>query len=95
MGKRMPHFGKRDAVEDEIVKALRGLGAQVYRLSQKGLPDLIVNFKGASYLMEAKGKKGKLTPSQVELHRTWQGAPIHIVHSVAEALLVIGAIINE
>lgn len=92
MGKMMPHHAaKRDGNEQTIVRTLEGIGAQVYRLSQKGLPDLLVCFNGRTILVEVKSKGGALTPAQYDTLQAWQGAPIEIVWTVNEALMVLGA----
>lgn len=80
---------KRDTNERAIVDALRGVGASVVQLSDKGVPDLLVGFRGETLLMEVKGKRGKLTADQVEWHDGWRGQ-VAVVRSVDEALAVIG-----
>lgn len=57
---------RRDANEDEIVKALRAVGASVTMLSGvDGIPDLLVGHQGRTFLLEVKlplgpngGKRG-------------------------------------
>lgn len=58
---------KRDAAEPAIVSALEALGCIVWRVSGKGLPDLIVLRAGKKWLADVKGPKEKPTPAQVEL----------------------------
>jgi hypothetical protein len=55
---------RRDANEPEIVQALEAVGADVYRLSGRGLPDLLVRFRGVLYAGEVKTAKGRLRASQ-------------------------------
>ena len=74
---------KRDANEPEIVDALRSVGAKVWRMSGRGLPDVLVMFRGKLYAAEIKTAKGKLTKHQGEFP-VWR--------SPAEALKAIGAI---
>lgn len=52
---------QRDANEPQIVTALKDVGATVAKLDGKGLPDLLVGYKGDTFLMEVKGitKTGK------------------------------------
>lgn len=45
---------RRDDNELEIVSALRSVGAGVQRLDGKGLPDLLVGFRGKLMLLEVK-----------------------------------------
>lgn len=62
---------KRDAAEPAIVSALEALGCIVWRVSGKGLPDLIVLRAGKKWLADVKGPKEKPTPAQEE---TWEEA---------------------
>jgi len=55
---------KRDAAEGPIVEALRAVGAQVWFISGKGLPDLLVRYKGRLEAGEVKSKGGKETENQ-------------------------------
>lgn len=51
----------RDTNEPAIVKALKAVGASVTPLNGTGVPDLLVGFRGQTYLLEVKlplGKKG-------------------------------------
>jgi hypothetical protein len=55
---------KRDATEPAIVQALEAVGAEVWKVSGKGLPDLLVRFRGVLYAGEVKTEKGRLRASQ-------------------------------
>ena len=86
---------KIDANQTEIVRALRDLGASVQSLAAvgKGVPDLLVGWRGQNYLIECKdgAKKPsvqKLTPDQVEWHGRWLGQVV-VVNSVSAALEVL------
>lgn len=83
---------KRDANEPAIIQALRGVGATVAQNSARGLPDLIVGYRGVNYLIEVKAPKGTLTPDQVAFMTDWRGALVHVCKTPDEALRVIGAI---
>ena len=83
---------RRDDNEPEIVTALETCGARVVRLSVPGGPDLLVGFRGATFLVEVKGPKGKLTDRQVKWITDWRGGPVHVVRSIDDALRVIGVI---
>lgn len=86
---------KRDANEAEIIKALRRVGAQVVQLSGKGVPDLLVGFRGELFLLEVKmPKTGKLTDDQKEFHAAWAEV-VHVVYTPEDALWVIGAVEKE
>jgi hypothetical protein len=58
------HNPRRDANEPAIVEALEAVGADVWRLSGRGLPDLLVRFRGVLYAGEVKTAKGRLRASQ-------------------------------
>ncbi|MCP4256754.1 MAG: hypothetical protein GY774_04405 [Planctomycetes bacterium] len=83
--KRQAYAKKRDANEPEIVEALEKIGASVERLD---LFDLLVGYKGRTYMMEVKNPlgKNKLTESQIELMKTWKGSPLHIVRDAETAI---------
>jgi hypothetical protein len=91
-------YGKPDANQAAIVKALTAAGCSVLDLKSvgNGCPDLLVTapvFPHRTLLMEIKdGAKipsaRKLTPDQVDFHRDWRGE-LHVVNSVDEALAVV------
>ena len=80
---------KRDRNEGEIVDALVAVGCSVTRLSQKGVPDLVVGRQGKTYLMEVKERKGELTEDQEIFFEIWQGHAA-IVRTVEDALREVG-----
>ena len=84
---------RADSNQNEIVEALRGIGASVLVLSQVGggCPDLLVGFRGKEYLIEIKAKNGDLSDSQKEFFDNWQGRP-YVVRSVDEVLELIGCL---
>jgi hypothetical protein len=77
----------------EIVHALRAVGASVLSLHTlgKGAPDLLVGFRGCTYLLEVKTLTGKLKDCQVEWHNAWRGHRPQTVQTVGQALAAIGA----
>ena len=100
----MKYAKQRDANESPIVDALRAVGAVVQRLGDAGVPDLLVGFRGANYLLEVKlplgpqggvhhhgkaGSRGDLTPAQVKWWAVWCGQA-RVVRDVGEALAAIG-----
>lgn len=97
----MPRLAARtDATQTTIVSALRGIGAMVVVLSAvgRGVPDLLVGFRGRWSLLELKdGAKSpsrqELTPAQVAFSRECQarGLPWAKVATIDEALAAIGA----
>lgn len=86
-----PKYGKRDLNEDLIKEALRAAGATVVSINMKAVPDLLVGFRGANFLLEVKGDKGELTPDQIDFFQTWEGHKA-IVRTIEDALKEIKAI---
>ena len=79
-------YHRKDNNHDEIRDALERVGATV---KPDGPTDLIVGFRGATYLIEVKTEKGKLRPTQEDFVRWWKGH-VAVVRSIEEALKVIG-----
>ena len=55
---------RRDLAEKPIVEALKAVGAEVWQISGRGLPDLLVRYRGRLWAGEVKSPKGKLEPTQ-------------------------------
>ena len=77
---------------------LNSMGATVQSLSAvgEGVPDLLVGYRGETYLLEVKdGAKPpsarELTPDQIAWHLEWRGGACVVVNSADEALAAIGA----
>lgn len=86
---------KVDINQKEIVKAFRQLGAVVIDLSKvgKGVPDLIIGFKGNTIFVEIKSSsKAKFTPCQLEFIKEWQGGKIERVETIDDVVNIINAI---
>lgn len=83
-----------DANQEQIVSALRAAGAYVWII---GLPvDLLVGYKGHSWLMEVKtDHKKKLTKLQEDFFSNWTGGTLCRVDSPDAALRMIGVLKNE
>jgi hypothetical protein len=86
---------KVDTNQKEITAALRRAGCTVQPLHTvgRGVPDLLVGFRGQNFLLELKdGSKRpserKLTDDQQEWHQQWRGQ-VAVVESVDEALRLI------
>lgn len=89
-------YAKRiDNNQNSIVKALRDHGAYVRIVTQgDGIPDLLVGYKGVTYLLEVKDgdktpSKRKLTPHEQKFFDEWTGGIVAIVTSVEDALALI------
>lgn len=97
----MKKYGKPDANQGEIVKALLQAGCDVLDLKAvgNGCPDLLVSrpyYPHHYFLLEIKdGAKPpsarKLTGDQVKFHARWK-APIYVVTCVDEALNAVGIV---
>jgi Holliday junction resolvase len=88
----MRRAARTDANQEEIVKALRAVGATVQSLAAvgHGVPDLLVGYQGKTILMEVKdGKKSpskrELTEDQVKWIDSWRGGSVFIVDTVEAA----------
>ena len=51
--------------------------------------DLLVGYRGKTFLLEVKGKKGRMTPLQKEFFEAWGGDTAVVVRTVEEALDVV------
>lgn len=95
----MPKYAARvDANQRVIVKGLRQAGASVEYLHAvgKGVPDLLVGFRGDNYILEVKDgdkppSERKLRPAQKRWHAAWRGQ-VATVLDLDQALQVIGVI---
>lgn len=62
----MKYAKRRDGNERPIIAALEAAGATVTQLGDPGLPDLLVGYRGLTFLLEVKdpGNKGSARPSK-------------------------------
>lgn len=84
----MRYAARVDANQEQIVSALRAAGAYVWVI---GLPvDLLVGYKGHTWLMEVKAnEKKKLTKLQIEFFEKWTGGTLCRVDGPEAALRAI------
>lgn len=87
----MRRAARRDANEQDIIKALRECGAYVKSINDEGTFDLLVSYRGMTLLLEVKdGAKPpsarKLTDAEQKFHDEWPGKNLYIVTSVQDAL---------
>jgi len=88
-----------DDNQNEIVKGLRRVGAEVQSLAElgRGCADTLVAFRGSWYVAEIKDgskppSRRKLTDAEAEWHEKFNPhAPVHIWESLDDALQAIGA----
>lgn len=90
----MSRPARRDSNEPEIVNALACAGADVFRIDQRDLPDLLVGFRDRWYLLEVKTRAGKLSDGQERFIRmaAARRRPAEVVRTPEEALRAVGAI---
>lgn len=71
-----------DRNQAEIVKTARELGASVADIHEvgRGVPDLVIGYKGVNLLVEVKSDSGRLTPTQERFISQWMGR-VYIVKS--------------
>jgi hypothetical protein len=89
----MRHAARVDENQKTIVDALRKAGAYVWII---GLPvDLLVGYKGHTFLVEIKStSKKRLTGLQADFFENWSGSTLARIDSPEAALRMLG-VINE
>jgi hypothetical protein len=93
----MRRAARTDNNHEQIVKALRAVGATVQSLAAvgQGVPDLLVGYQGKNILVEVKDgsktpSRRKLTDDQVKWHDNWNGGAVAVVDSVDAAWAALG-----
>lgn len=87
----MPKYAKkRDDNEREIIDVLQKVGARVFQLNEQDIPDLLVEFRRKWWLIEVKGKQGKLEHGQQRFFEN-SAAPVAVARTPGDALCAIGA----
>lgn len=87
----MRHAARVDKNQEEIVSALRLVGAYVWII---GLPvDLLVGYKGQTFLVEVKnGPRKRLTALQDDFFKNWGGGTLARIDGSEAALRMIGVL---
>jgi hypothetical protein len=87
----MRRAARVDANQDQIVSALRAAGAYVWII---GLPvDLLVGFKGHTFLVEIKtDSKKRLTALQADFFENWSGSTLCRIDNPEAALRMIATL---
>jgi hypothetical protein len=87
----MRYAARVDANQEQIVSALRSVGAYVWII---GLPvDLLVGYKNHTFLVELKsGPKKRLTKLQADFFENWSGSTLARIDSPEAALRMIGVV---
>jgi hypothetical protein len=83
-----------DSNQKDIAAALMKMGATVFSLAAigGGCPDLLVGWRGVTYLVEVKGEKGKFTPAQTDFYERWKGGPIACLRTTVDVVEFLGAV---
>jgi hypothetical protein len=89
----MRRAARVDQNQAQVVSALRAAGAYVWII---GLPvDLLVGYKGHSFLVEIKdGPRKRLTALQQDFFNNWSGSTLARVDGPEAALRMLG-VLNE
>jgi hypothetical protein len=80
-----------DANQPAIVAALRDIGATVQHLHMvgDGCPDILVGYRGRTYVMEIKATaRSPLTPDERAWHENWRGT-VYVVTSPEQAIEIV------
>ena len=87
----MRHAARVDKNQEEIVSALRSAGAYVWII---GLPvDLLVGYKGQTFLVEVKnGPRKRLTALQDDFFNNWPGSTLARIDGPEAVLRMIGVL---
>ena len=81
---------RRDAIEPDIIAALRARGAQTWQIGGRGLPDLLCWHQGRPTVLEVKsGATARLSAVQADAQAPWP-----VVRSVAEAVAAVEAAVE-
>jgi hypothetical protein len=95
----MRRAARRDENERGIIFALEQVGATVHQVDAQDFPDLVVGYRGQTFLIEVIGdekdkkfrQNGGLSDGQAKWHRRWKGHAA-AARTQTQALRVIGAI---
>ena len=87
----MRYAARVDKNQEQIVATLRNAGAYVWII---GLPvDLLVGYKGKTFLVEVKdGPKKRLTALQDDFFNNWSGSTLARIDGAEAALQMIGVL---
>ncbi len=84
----MPRHGRRDTTHAAVREGLRAMGAIVYDTADVGgnFPDLVVGWRGTTFLLEVKSPGGQLRPGQATAISRWRGGHWMRVESTKDFL---------
>lgn len=86
---------RSDNNQASIVKDFRSMGCSVVDLHSlgRGVPDLLVGFRGFNLLVEVKSEKGILTKDQIDWQKIWKGDLVFVVRKTDDVIRLINLII--
>jgi hypothetical protein len=93
----MRRANRVDYNQSVIVESLRKAGAYVRIVTMgDGVPDLLVGYKGFTFLLEVKDgdkplSQRKLTTAEQKFFDEWTGGLLAVVESVEDALAILRA----
>jgi Holliday junction resolvase len=78
---------RRDLNQSATVRALRDAGATVVITADVGggFPDLVVGWRGKTYLVEVKNLT-QLSEKQLEFIERWRGGPVIVLRTVDDVV---------
>jgi Holliday junction resolvase len=78
---------RRDLNQSAIVRVLRDAGATVVITADigGGFPDLVVGWRGKTYLVEVKNLT-QLSEKQLEFIERWRGGPVIVLRTVDDVV---------
>lgn len=91
----MPKYSaKRDENEAELIQVYKQMGCSVHQLNEKGIPDLLIGYRGLTDLAEVKIKSGVLTPEQ-QVFKTEFNGTYRIVRTVQDVIKHVNQLIHQ
>jgi hypothetical protein len=88
-----PRYTRPDDNHNDIVRTIKQIpGLDVIDLRDigiKGVPDILIGYRGKNYLVEIKTNTGRMSPEQAEHHHNWPGQT-SVAWSIEAVLRIIG-----
>jgi hypothetical protein len=88
----MRNAAKVDANQAEIIETAEGIGAVATSLHRygRGVPDLLISYRGRWFLVEVKTETGTLTKAEKEFIEKHWNAKVYIVRNSQQLLDALG-----
>lgn len=80
----------RDKNEKPLLEVARRLGATWIPMHGKNQPDGLLGWRGQNILIEFKNpaRYASTSEGQSKFHKTWKGAPVHVIRTQDELLVL-------